>query len=75
MYDQSKSVENIKEKPVNLNLRSQKKIKLKSDFTRLTKIQRSPYYRGILEWNLLPDDIQTETNKCRFKERVKTYVK
>ena len=47
----------------------------KSDFTRLTKIQRSPYHRGISEWNLLPDDIQNEVDKCKFKERAYGHIR
>ena len=60
---------------MNTNLRSQNKVKLKSDFTRLTKIQRSPYHRGISAWNLLPEVIQREINKSKFKEKVKACVK
>ena len=41
MYFQSKKSINIHIKEMNMSLRSSKKVKLKSDFTRLTKIQRT----------------------------------
>ena len=49
------------------------KLKLKSDFTRLSKIQGSPYYRGIALWDSLPHEIQNDTSKIKFKEKVKKH--
>ena len=40
---------------------------MKSDFTKLTKIQRSPYYRGLKLWNSLPENVQKEESKSKFK--------
>ena len=37
--------------------------KMKSNFTRLTKFQGSPYYRGLNLWDRLPDDIQEELDE------------
>ena len=58
MYDQSRENANIRDNSCTINLRSSKKIKMKSQFTRLTKVQKSPYYRGLDLWNLLPDVLQ-----------------
>ena len=46
MYSQSKVDDNLQEQKDYVASRSSTKVKLKSDFTKLTKIQRSPYYRG-----------------------------
>ena len=47
MYNQSKDHVNLMVVKHNMLLRSDCKVKLKSDFTCLTKIQRSPYCRDI----------------------------
>ena len=75
MHNQSKNAVNLVQERPNMILRSDKKIKMKSDFTRLTKIQRSPYYRGLSLWNTLPEYIQRESSKVKFKVEVKTYIK
>ena len=49
------------------------KVKLKTPFTRITKIQKSPFYRGIGLWNALPHELQNERNIETFKTRVKGY--
>ena len=48
-------------------LNQQSKVKMISDFTKLTKIQRSPYYRGLKLWNSLPGNVQKEESKSKFK--------
>ena len=73
MYYQSKKSTNVQIKEMNISLRSSRKINLKSDFTRLTEIQRSPYYRGLKLWNALPESIQCEQNRAQFKARVNCY--
>ena len=73
MYDQSHKSGNIDTKLCNINLRSAKKVKLKSQFTRLTKVQKSPYYRGLALWDVLPDQIQTQPSKIKFKGDIKRY--
>ena len=46
MYISSKDSTNIKMITHNKNLRSTKKVKMKEDFSGLTKLHQSPYYRG-----------------------------
>ena len=67
MYTESKIPSNIEESKDYMILRSTKKVKMKSDFTKLTKIQRSPYYRGLKLWNSLPENVQKEESKSKFK--------
>ena len=67
MYTESKIPSNIEESRDYMILRSTKKVKMKSDFTKLTKIQRSPYYRGLKLWNSLPKNVQKEESKSKFK--------
>ena len=74
MYIQSKCDANLCAKKNHIQLRSDGKIKMKSGFTRLTKIQRSPYYRGLGLWNALPEHVQKEPNKCKFKSAVKSLI-
>ena len=75
MYSQSKNSVNIQCKEMNMSLRSSEKVNLESDFTRLTKIQRSPYYRGLKLWNELPVSIQNEKSRPKFKANVKSLFK
>ena len=75
MFFQSKKSENIKIKELSMSLRSSKKVNLKSNFTRLTKIQRSPYYRGLKLWDSLPEHLQKEENRFKFKTNVKLLFK
>ena len=66
MYNESKIDANLAIVKVHMTLRSDKKVKLKSDFTRLTKIQKSPFYRGQTLWNNLPAIIQNEPSTKLF---------
>ena len=75
MYSQCKKSINIQNKEMNMSLRSSKKVNLKSDFTHLTKIQRSPYYRGLKLWNELPVSIQNEQSRPKFKASIKSLFK
>ena len=68
MYTQSIKDENIVDVKKHIKLRSDVKVKFKSDFTRLTKIQKSPHYRGLGLWNILPEDIQKEQVQVKFKD-------
>ena len=70
MYTQSKMSSNVLDKNDYMSLRSSNKVKLKSDFTKLTKVQRSPYYRGLKLWNSLPENVQKEENKLKFKKEL-----
>ena len=56
---------------MNMSLRGSKKVNLKSDFTRLTKIQR----RGLKLWNELPVSIQNEKSRPKFKANIKSLFK
>ena len=70
MYTQSKMSSNVLDKNDYMSLRSSNKVKLKSDFTKLTKVQCSPYYRGLKLWNSLPENVQKEENKLKFKKEL-----
>ena len=70
MYSQSKVDDNVQGQTDYMALRSSTKVKLKSDFTKLTKIQRSPYYRGLKLWDSLPEYMQKESCKLRFKNEL-----
>ena len=73
MYDQSKDVDNVQENHCKITLRSTNKGKMKSSFTRLTKVIKSPYYRGLELWNSLPKRLQKEPSKIKFKSTIKKY--
>ena len=73
MYDQSRDVNNIYTNNCNIKLRSSKKVKLKSSFTRLTKVKKSPMYRGLELWDQLPEKLQKEPSKLLFKREIKKY--
>ena len=53
-----------------MELRSSKAVKMNHKFTRLTKIQKSPYYRGLALWDKLPQEIQNDKSKTEFKTTV-----
>ena len=67
MFGHSHNTENIDYYRPERMLRSSKKVKIKSTFTRITKIQKSPFYRGISLWDSLPFAIQHEQGKTAFK--------
>ena len=70
MFTQSKKAENIKEVKEHMVLRNSTKVKLVSDFTRLTKVQHSPYYRGLKLCDKLPERVQKEPSKLKFKREI-----
>ena len=51
MYNQSQEENNLQENKLNMELRSAKKIKMKSDFTSQTSVYNSPLYRGLKLWD------------------------
>ena len=63
MYTQSKNIENLKATSVERTLRSANKIKMKNDFTNITKVYNSPFYRGTRLWDTLPASLQKEEDK------------
>ena len=73
MYKQSHIDNNIDTYRPDRILRSSKKVKMKTPFTRITKIQKSPYYRGIYLWNELPQDLQNEKDIERFRSAINIY--
>ena len=70
MYIQSKSTNNLYCVKDYMILCSNAKVKMSSNFTRLTKIQRSSYYRGLKLWDQLPDHVQKESSKKSLKKRL-----
>ena len=74
MYKESKIDQNIdKHRPQRVTC-SATHVKLKHKFTRIKKIQRSPYYRGLELWDQLPQSLQTEETNLMFKIAIRKYV-
>ena len=73
MFGQSCKPENIDCYRPERILRSRNKVKLRSNFTRITKIQKSPFYRGVHLWDSLPQNIQCEQSKISFKNIINNY--
>ena len=71
MYQQSKIEMNKVNIQCDKNLRSKKKVMLKYNFSNLTKLHNSPFYRGVNIWNTLPESIQKCQSKNEFKKMVK----
>ena len=44
---------------------------MKYKFSNLTKLHKSPYYRGVKLWNNLPENVQ----KCNVKRELKKMVR
>ena len=74
MYIASKDINNIKEESHGRNLRSSKKVKLKDEFSDMTKLHKSPYFRGLRLWELLPDEVQKSESIEIFKNHVKKVI-
>ena len=55
-------------------LRSNKKVKLKCNFSNLTKLHNSPFYRGIKVWNDLPYETLTCEQKDVFRNMIKDMI-
>ena len=49
-------------------LRNRNKIKFKTPITKLTKVLKSPFYRGARLWDMLTEDVQRATTKVKFKQ-------
>ena len=67
MYRHSKTPANLCEERPEIVLRDNNKVKFKIKTTRLTKVQKSPYFRGVTLWDRLPEQIQKATTKVKFK--------
>ena len=74
MFRQSHDTNNLDSYRPETNLRSNLKIRFKNKITRLTKVQRSPYYRGITLWDRLPVAVQKATTKVKFKCDLSRYI-
>ena len=72
MYTQSKNIENLKATSVERTLRSANKVKMKNDFTNITKVHNSPLYRGIRLWDSLPASLQED--KYSFKKKISSHT-
>ena len=53
-----------------IDLRSRNKIKFSMAKTELTKVMKSPYYRGVSLRDMLPEEVQRVTTKVRFKRLI-----
>ena len=73
MYDESRNIVNIDMYRPKMVLRSADHIKMHHKFTKLTKIQKSPYYRGLGLWDNLPVMYQNINTKKEFKSLIKQY--
>ena len=71
MYDESMYDGNIDMYRPCMELRSSENIKMKHKFTRLSKVQKSLYYRGLSLWDKLPKELQQIESKKEFKDRIK----
>ena len=58
-----------------IELCSRNKAKFKNKFTNITKVQNSPFYRGIFQWDQLPMDLQCEEKLQVFKKGVRSLIK
>ena len=53
-----------------INLPSWKKIQFSIPVTRLSKVMKSPFYRGATLWDMLTVEVQRATTKVRFKQLI-----
>ena len=53
-----------------IRLRSRKKVKFKTYKRNLSKIVKSPFYRGIKLWDMIPIKIQLSVTKVKFKREI-----
>ena len=73
MYGESKNAGNIDMYRPTMVLRSSTTVKMHHQFTKLSKIQKSLYYRGLALWDKLPKEYQTMSAKKEFKRVIKQY--
>ena len=70
MYRHSKTPHNLHEERPEVVLRNNNKLKFKLKTTKLTKVLKSPYYRGASLSDRLPEEVQRATTKVKFKSLV-----
>ena len=71
MYRQAQTESNLDNYRSEINLRNNRKIKSNIPKTSLTKVNKSPLYRGVWLWNGLDRDVQRATTKVKFKTMLK----
>ena len=74
MFRQSHDYQNLDTHTPDTDLRSNRKIRFRHKVTQLTKVQKSPYYRGISLWDRLPATVQRATTKVKFKRELSRYI-
>ena len=74
MFRQSRDKDNLESYRPDIDLRSNSKVRFKSKITKLTKVQKSPYYRGITLWDRLPVAVQRATTKVKFKRDLSMHI-
>ena len=70
MYGQSKEEINLVKNSCDRILRSDNKTTMKYNFSNLTKLHNSPYYRGVKLWNTLPAEVQNCKVRLEFKKEL-----
>ena len=68
------NIENLEMQRPKIELRSKNKVKFKNKFTNITKVQNSPFYRGVFLWDQLPIDLQGEAKLQTFKNGVRSLI-
>ena len=63
--------ENVDTYRPTIRLRSREKVKFKSNKRNLEKILKSPLYRGIKLWDMIPESIQRSLTKVKLKRLIK----
>ena len=71
MYRHSQDCKNLDVYRPDIELRNVLKVRFKSRITQLTKVQKSPYNRGVTLWDRLPVAVQRATTKVKFKNGLK----
>ena len=70
MYNLAHSAYQLDVKRPDIVLRNRNKMKFKTPITKLTKILKSPFYRGVNLWDRLSEDVQRATTKVKFKRLI-----
>ena len=74
MFRQARDQSNLDVYRPETDLRSNHKIRFRNRVTQLTKVQQSPYYRGVTLWDRLPVEVQRATTKVKFKSSLTRYI-
>ena len=74
IHKTSKKAANVDFMRPKMDLRSKPKVKIKSKFTKITKVYNSPLYRGLRLLDKLPVDLQKEENNIKFKTEINKFI-